>query len=149
MFEIINSVFFAGQIPIPAYMANAIFDISKLTHAEYNGKDYNGVILSIFGIIVVFLALLLLSYAVKGITKILTLSQKKRVKVEDKATVTAKEMDIPEEVNVAIAMALHMHFAEMHDEESGILTIETIRRNYSPWSSKVYNITRRPGRSIV
>lgn len=40
----------------------------------------------------------------------------------------------------AIAMALYLHFNEMHDEESNVITIQRISKTYSPWSSKIYNM---------
>jgi Na+-transporting methylmalonyl-CoA/oxaloacetate decarboxylase gamma subunit len=44
------------------------------------------------------------------------------------------------EVNAAIAMAIYSYFNEMHDVESGIITIKRVSKNYSPWSSKLYNM---------
>ncbi|HOP00118.1 MAG TPA: OadG family protein [Bacteroidales bacterium] len=44
------------------------------------------------------------------------------------------------EVNAAIAMALYLHLNELHDVESGVITIKRVSRNYSPWSSKLYNM---------
>lgn len=43
-------------------------------------------------------------------------------------------------VNAAIAMALYLHFNEMHDEESNVITIQRVSKTYSPWSSKIYNM---------
>lgn len=42
--------------------------------------------------------------------------------------------------SAAIAIALHMYYAEVHDVESTIITIKTVERRYSPWSSKIYGI---------
>jgi len=44
------------------------------------------------------------------------------------------------EVNAAIAMALYQYLNELHDVESGVITIKRVSRNYSPWSSKLYNM---------
>lgn len=44
------------------------------------------------------------------------------------------------EVNAAIAMALYYYLDELHDVESGVITIKRVSRNYSPWSSKLYNM---------
>ena len=60
-----------------------------------------------------------------------------------------KKADTPSESNdpveavpsadvVAIAMALHMFYDEVHDDESNVITIKRIERRYSPWSSKIY-----------
>lgn len=42
--------------------------------------------------------------------------------------------------SAAIAMALHLYYSEIHDEESNVITIKTVGRRYSPWSSKIYGI---------
>jgi glutaconyl-CoA/methylmalonyl-CoA decarboxylase subunit delta len=55
----------------------------------------------------------------------------------------SKGMNNPEaegDVNAAIAMALYLHFNEIHDEESNVITIQRISKTYSPWSSKIYNM---------
>ena len=46
--------------------------------------------------------------------------------------------DIPSADIVAIAMALHLFYDEVHDDESNVITIKRIERRYSPWSSKIY-----------
>lgn len=48
------------------------------------------------------------------------------------------------EAIAAIAMALSEHFNDNHDMESAILTIRRLRRAYSPWNSKIYNIRHTP-----
>jgi hypothetical protein len=62
----------------------------------------------------------------------------KKAKSESVATVAADEAlsgDI-----VAIAMALHKFYDEVHDNESNVITIKRIERRYSPWSSKIYGV---------
>jgi hypothetical protein len=48
--------------------------------------------------------------------------------------------DTDENINAAIAIALYLHFNEIHDEESNIITIQRVSKTYSPWSSKIYNM---------
>jgi len=48
--------------------------------------------------------------------------------------------EIPTTDIVAIAMALHLYYDEVHDDESNVITIKRIERRYSPWSSKIYGI---------
>lgn len=48
------------------------------------------------------------------------------------------------EVYAAIAYALYLYQNEIHDEESTILTIDKVTRNYSPWSSKIYALRQTP-----
>ena len=52
--------------------------------------------------------------------------------------------DSGEEI-AAIVMALNDHL-NAHDRESTILTINKVRRAYSPWSSKIYNLRELPHR---
>jgi Na+-transporting methylmalonyl-CoA/oxaloacetate decarboxylase gamma subunit len=39
-----------------------------------------------------------------------------------------------------ISMAIYMYLAEQHDYESGVVTIKTVRKAYSPWNSKIYGM---------
>jgi len=54
--------------------------------------------------------------------------------------------DISGETFAAIAMALHLYAneTEVHDIETTILTIEQVRKNYSPWSSKYQFMRKMP-----
>ena len=44
------------------------------------------------------------------------------------------------EVIAAISMALAEHMGQGHDMEDTILTIRRMRKAYSPWNSKIYNL---------
>ena len=48
--------------------------------------------------------------------------------------------EVPSNDIVAIAMALHLFYDEVHDNESNVITIKRIERRYSPWSSKIYGV---------
>lgn len=50
------------------------------------------------------------------------------------------EQHLPAEYSAAIAMALHLYYSDEHDVESQIITIKTVQRRYSPWSSKIYGL---------
>ena len=52
--------------------------------------------------------------------------------------------EVPNADTVAIAMALHMYYDEVHDDESNVITIKRIERRYSPWSSKIYGLRKSP-----
>jgi len=60
------------------------------------------------------------------------------------AQMEAKVRSGDEEVSAAIAMALHLYFAELHDYERTVLTIKKVVRPYSPWSSKIYAMRNMP-----
>jgi glutaconyl-CoA/methylmalonyl-CoA decarboxylase subunit delta len=91
------------------------------------------------GYSVVFFVLILLIYVYKLLPKILNLQVRKRLKREGKE-IDSKSQYVAGEVNAAIATALILYFNEQHDEESNIITIKRVARNYSPWSSKIYGI---------
>ena len=52
--------------------------------------------------------------------------------------------DSGEEI-AAIVMALHEHL-NAHDQENTILTINKVKKAYSPWSSKIYGLREIPRR---
>ena len=65
----------------------------------------------------------------------------------DPKTVTAEDApahDSGEEI-AAIVMALHEHL-NAHDQENTILTINKVKKAYSPWSSKIYGLRELPRR---
>jgi hypothetical protein len=48
------------------------------------------------------------------------------------------------DVIAAIGLALSEHFGDGHDMEDTILTIRRMKRAYSPWNSKIYNLRQLP-----
>lgn len=46
----------------------------------------------------------------------------------------------------AISMAMHEYFEDVHDFEDMIITINKVKRTYSPWSSKIYTLRDTPKR---
>ncbi len=101
----------------------------------------SNVTIFIVGYSVVFAALVLLYFVFFSISKILNMKTRRELLKKGKIkSVDEQVEDISGEVNAAISMALHLHFSEMHDEESYISTIKRVSRIYSPWSSKIYNV---------
>jgi glutaconyl-CoA/methylmalonyl-CoA decarboxylase subunit delta len=76
--------------------------------------------------------------------RLLSLKQKRK---KIARSVKMKELlglkEVPNADMVAIAMALHMYYDEVHDDESNVITIKRIERRYSPWSSKIYGINNK------
>lgn len=94
------------------------------------------------GYFVVFLALSTLSIIFYNVPRVLNL----RLRTSKKAQVAAipevkANDDITGEETAAIAAAIHFFFNELHDEENRVLTITKISKRYSPWNSKIYNVT--------
>ncbi len=107
--------------------------------------DPYGWIMAVLAMSVVFLALVLLTFVFKGTGKIaLNLTQRKADAYGKTRKVSMAETS--GEVFAAIAMALHMYAREtqVHDIETTILTIEQVRRDYSPWSSKRQSMRETP-----
>ena len=55
-------------------------------------------------------------------------------------------VSISGEVTAAISTALMLHFREIHDFESTVITIKKVQKPYSPWSSKIYGLRQYPGK---
>lgn len=114
--------------------SNITFDFTKI--AEGNGE-----LITIVGMGVVFTSLALLSVFFIYLTKALQLSlRKKREKSGEITPASPKVVDTTGEIDAAIFSALHLHFSELHDMESTVLTINKVQRVYSPWSSKIYGL---------
>ena len=93
---------------------------------------------SVIGIVVVFIALIILVLLFDFIQYLVLNSSKKKMlkagkKVEEIVDVSANEI-------AAISMALHLYMNDMHDVESNVITIKRIERRYSPWNSKIYGL---------
>lgn len=103
----------------------------------------NDYLLTVFGYVVVFIALALIAAFFTNLPKLLKLMSKAKTKYQDMKDAKLDKpqiQHIPGEVNAAIAMALHLYFDDPHDEESTEFTIKRVSRNYSPWNSKIYNM---------
>lgn len=108
-------------------------------------RDANGFAMTIMAMCVVFSALALLCVCFMLISAINQRAAKKKevVTVAEVAEEETFGNDANEEAIAAIAMALHDHF-DAHDRESAVLTINKVKRAYSPWSSKIYSMRHLP-----
>lgn len=97
---------------------------------------------SLIGIVIVFVALVLLVFAFNLTGRLSVRSSKKRiVKNPDIPNDAVAPSDMAGAEIAAIAMALHLYFEDVHDKESNVITIKRIERRYSPWNSKIYGLT--------
>ena len=117
--------------------------INKNSHL-FRQIDPWGIGMTVIGYVVVFLALLFLYLIFSNLTKLLNLNIKRALKREGKILEAQEDLSISGEVNAAIAMAIHLYFAEIHDHENTVLTISKVSRTYSPWSSKIYGLRQNP-----
>lgn len=117
---------------------------------RFSEKDKNGFGLTIMAMCIVFTSLLVLCICFYIISKIAEKRSKRRklasqgLKLSDVPRANRPADDSGEEI-AAIVMALHDHL-NAHDNESTILTINKVRRAYSPWSSKIYGLREIPQR---
>lgn len=131
--------------------ANIIKDTNKKIE-EFANRDANGFGMTVMAMCIVFTALLVLCLSFYGIGKIGSLvSRLNKARAQGNETpqlseIRSTEHDTGEEI-AAIAMALRDHL-DAHDAESTILTINKVRRAYSPWSSKIYNLREIPARPV-
>lgn len=128
----------------------------KAANAREN--DSWGGAITIISMCIVLSALIVLSILFLGFGKISSklLSSKKRqahgVSKED-AEDHHNDLDSGETI-AAIAAALSEHFNGEHDLEDTILTIKRMKKAYSPWNSKIYNMRgemdlhRNPARAL-
>ncbi len=100
-------------------------------------------VVTIGGFLIVILALIILFLIFTGFSKLINYDFKKvrKEKENDKApkTSTAAGWKVDDELAVVIGLALALS-RDVHDEESGLVTIKRIERRYSPWSSKIYGL---------
>ena len=100
-------------------------------------------VVTIGGFLIVITALVILFCIFTGFSKLVNHDFKK-AKKEKKANVapntsTAAGWKVDEDLAVVIGLALALS-KDVHDEESGLVTIKRVERRYSPWSSKIYGL---------
>ena len=136
-----------GEAYITPSSANVIRDTNNKIE-EFAERDANGFGMTVMAMCIVFSALLLLCLCFYGIGKIgasVSRLNKMRAHGVEKHDVEKGEIvhDSGEEI-AAIVMALHDHL-NAHDTENAVLTINKVKRAYSPWSSKIYGLREVPG----
>ncbi len=136
-----------GDLYITPSSNNKIKDTNNKVE-KFSEIDANGFGMTITAMGIVFSALLLLSICFYIISRIgATRFQLRKMAVhgakadEVKAEARA-EGDSGEEI-AAIVMALYEHL-NAHDKESAVLTINKVRKAYSPWNSHIYSMRQLP-----
>lgn len=119
---------------------------------NFQKNDADGIGMTITAMTVVFFALILLYISFSVIGRIAQkLTKKNAMKasgITDYEEAKAKSLGGESgEVFAAISMALHEYQGEAHDVEDMHLTINQVKKIYSPWSSKIYMLRQLPSRS--
>ena len=113
------------------------------TYDSYGG----GITIIAMCIVIGALAVLSILFYIFGKISSWTLTRKKKKTVKaSKVPEGTSESTTPDtgDVIAAISAALAQHFATDHDMQDTILTIRKLRKAYSPWNSKIYNMRQLP-----
>ena len=118
---------------------------------NFKKHDADGFGMAVIAMSVVFIGLILLYVSFKIVGNIaVKLGKKNAMKatgITDKTEAKEKNLGSHSgEEAAAIAMALHEFMNDAHDVEDMILTINKVKRSYSPWSSKIYTLRQTPKR---
>lgn len=118
---------------------------------NFKKHDKIGIGMAIIAMSVVFIGLILLYISFKVVGNIaVKLGKRNAMKatgITDKAEAKEKKLGSHSgEETAAIAMALHEYLNDAHDIEDMVLTINKVKRSYSPWSSKIYTLRQDPRR---
>lgn len=106
--------------------------------------DAWGGMLTVTSMLVVFLALIALYLFFKLSGNIAKRISTKKVAQTGTLSAVRSQSHLSGEVLAAISAALHEMKEDQHDIESTILTIQQVKRNYSPWSSKLQTLRKLP-----
>ncbi|MDR3119012.1 MAG: OadG family protein [Mediterranea sp.] len=116
---------------------------------KFKIHDAAGLGMTITAMSVVFIGLILLYLSFKFVGNIsVRLGKRNAMRVHgitDKQQ--AKEQGFGKrsgEEFAAISMAMHEYLDDVHDIEDMIITINKVKRTYSPWSSKIYTLRETP-----
>lgn len=111
-------------------------------------NDSFGGSLTIISMGIVICALILLSLLFMGfgnISQYLINRRKQATAAKVGKDIEKYDSEIAEGQTIAaIGMALAEHFGQGHDIENTILTLHQIKKSYSPWNSKIYNLRPQP-----
>lgn len=127
-------------------IARKMKQAEKANNAAENDSFGGAITIIAMGIVVAALALLSLLFLIFGkISSWMITSKKKRAHGVNDETAEDhhNELDSGETI-AAIGMALAEHFGQTHDMEDAILTIRRMKKSYSPWNSKIYNMRSIP-----
>lgn len=127
-------------------VAHKMTQAEKAHNAAVNDSWGGAITIIAMCIVVSALAILSLLFLCFGKISEYFLAKQKRNAI--KTSKPSADHDVPKvdsgDVIAAIAAALAEHFGEGHDMEETILTIRRMKRAYSPWNSKIYNLRQMP-----
>lgn len=111
-------------------------------------SDPVGIGLTAVAVAVVFLALVCIALILQGSGKLMMgMEDRKKAKgaqpKKDRAIKPVSDGSNGEtEIYAAIAAAIHLYNEELHDEEDTVITIQKVKREWTPWNAKFYNMNQ-------
>ncbi len=137
----------------PGHLAQDLATCEILTHhyrvAKQSEKikhsDPVGIGLTATAVAVVFLALVCIALLINFSGKLIVNSEEKSKNKGKKESAIKPVSDgssaaNDNEVYAAIAAAIHLYNDELHDEETTVITIQKVEREWTPWNAKYYNM---------
>ena len=109
-------------------------------------NDPWGGMMTVTSMFVVFMALFSLFLAFKFTGKTAKWLTRRKALESGRIVVEDADHELSGEVLAAISAAIYEMEQDVHDIESTILTIDEVKRKYSPWSSKIYGLRQIPKR---
>lgn len=110
----------------------------------FKAMDPYGIGMTIIAMTIVFSVLAIIYLTFKYFSKLYSLDLKKSKTGAASTENAIEKHDVSAEVGAVIAMALHLYSSQQHDLDSLTLTINSVSRRYSPWSSKIYTLRQLP-----
>ncbi len=111
-------------------LSEITFDLSRITGLS--------IMISVVGYLVVFVALVVLVWIFNLMPWLIKINVRRQLRAKGKSD-DHEISNIEGNISAAIASALYLHFSDIHDDESGVITIKRISKQYTPWSSKIYS----------
>lgn len=96
------------------------------------------------GFVLVFVLLIILTYLLQLMGKLFGVIDNSKKKVNatvDNPAKPAAQSSIDDDTDMAaIAMALHLYYNSVHDNEPTRITIKRVQQNSSPWNNKSFGM---------
>lgn len=117
----------------------------QVKEKELKEKDSFGGAVTLMSMVIVISCLAILAILFLGFGAVSSYFQRQRkMKARGPVAVEQSSDEDSGETIAAIAAALAEHFSGKHDIEDTVLTIKRMKRAYSPWNSKIYNLRVTP-----
>ena len=127
-------------------IARKMTQAEKAKNAAENDSWGGAITLIAMTIVIGALVVLTILFLIFGKVSSTLLSRKKLEAhgiTKEEAPHDHEDVDSGEAI-AAIALALSQHLEQRHDIEDTILTIRRMKKAYSPWNSKIYNLRELP-----